>query len=114
MCTCCRMAAACFRVAIPSRWPLTPHAGSCDSTAKMWILERNQSGVVAQVGAGARGKLLIVFWLQHSAPIKECAFIGEAGFLVTGSWDKTLKYWDVRTQVCHRCSLEQQLLRRLN
>src|SRR5689334_15428617 len=24
-------------------------AGSCDTTAKMWVLERNQSGVVAQM-----------------------------------------------------------------
>jgi mRNA export factor len=47
----------------------------------MWILQGNQSGVIA----------------QHSAPIKEIAFVQEAGFLVTGSWDKTLKYWDVRT-----------------
>jgi len=48
----------------------------------MWVLERNQSGVVA----------------QHSAPIKEIAFVQDAGLLLTASWDKTLKYWDVRTQ----------------
>ncbi|KAL9462987.1 hypothetical protein AB3S75_000903 [Citrus x aurantiifolia] len=33
---------------------------------------------------------------MHDAPIKEVAWIPEMNLLATGSWDKTLKYWDTR------------------
>eukprot|EP00249_Psilotum_nudum_P015790 c25521_g1_i3 orf=521-1282(-) len=33
---------------------------------------------------------------MHDAPIKEIAWISEMSLLVTGSWDKTLRYWDTR------------------
>jgi mRNA export factor len=56
-------------------------SGSCDTTAKMWVLGTNQSGVIA----------------QHAAPIKEIFYSAELNFVVTGSWDKTVKYWDPRT-----------------
>ena len=29
-------------------------------------------------------------------PVRHCAWINEVNLLVTGSWDKTLKYWDTR------------------
>eukprot|EP00775_Hariotina_reticulata_P003233 gene3233-3510_t len=47
----------------------------------MWNLATNQSQQVA----------------QHDAPVRHCAFIPDTNMLVTGSWDKTLKYWDLRT-----------------
>ncbi|CAA7270557.1 unnamed protein product [Cyclocybe aegerita] len=36
---------------------------------------------------------------QHDAPIKSLRWVDgpQGGVLVTGSWDKTLKYWDLRT-----------------
>ncbi|KAK9229611.1 hypothetical protein WN944_022574 [Citrus x changshan-huyou] len=33
---------------------------------------------------------------MHDAPIKEVTWIPEMNLLATGSWDKTLKYWDTR------------------
>jgi len=35
----------------------------------------------------------------HDAPIRCCRWIDapSGGYLVTGSWDKTVKYWDLRT-----------------
>lgn len=33
----------------------------------------------------------------HDAPIKEMFYVGDKNVLVTGSWDKTLRYWDLRS-----------------
>ena len=35
---------------------------------------------------------------QHDAPIRDLFFVKEmgGGMLLTGSWDKTLRYWDLR------------------
>jgi len=35
---------------------------------------------------------------QHDAPIKRIHYIDEMNLLCTGSWDRTLKYWDGRQQ----------------
>ncbi|XP_060525408.1 protein Rae1 [Cylas formicarius] len=55
----------------------------CDKQAKMWDLNSNQ---VVQVAA-------------HDAPIKTCHWIKAPNYscLMTGSWDKTLKFWDTRS-----------------
>jgi mRNA export factor len=56
-------------------------SGGCDNIAKMWQLSTNQSSQIA----------------QHDAPIKEIFWISDLNCVVTGSWDKTLKYWDTRS-----------------
>ena len=35
---------------------------------------------------------------QHDAPIRHLFYVKEmgGGMLVTGSWDKTIRYWDLR------------------
>ncbi|XP_018334109.2 mRNA export factor isoform X2 [Agrilus planipennis] len=55
----------------------------CDKQAKVWDLASNQ---VMQVA-------------QHDAPIKTCHWIKAPTYscLMTGSWDKTLKFWDTRS-----------------
>jgi len=59
-------------------------SAGCDKTAKMWSISTNQSQIVA----------------QHDAPIKHVLYIQDMGngspCIVTGSWDKTLRYWDFR------------------
>lgn len=56
-------------------------SAGCDKQAKMWpLLSGGQPVTVA----------------MHDAPIKDIAWIPEMNLLVTGSWDKTLKYWDTR------------------
>ncbi|GMH40308.1 hypothetical protein BSKO_08212 [Bryopsis sp. KO-2023] len=55
--------------------------GGTDGQVKMWDLATNQC---QQVG-------------QHSGGVKSLFFIPEHQQLLTGSWDKTLKYWDLRT-----------------
>lgn len=52
----------------------------CDKKASLWNLATNQT---VQVGA-------------HDAPIRHCAWIPRMNVLATGSWDKTIKYWDLR------------------
>lgn len=56
---------------------------SCDKSAKMWDLNSNQAVQVA----------------QHDAAIKTVHWIKASNYscLMTGSWDKTLKFWDTRT-----------------
>jgi len=56
-------------------------SAGCDSKAKCWDLNSNQSVQVA----------------AHSAPIKACFWVEQPQMLVTGSWDKTIRYWDLRS-----------------
>ncbi|KAI5021023.1 hypothetical protein ZWY2020_054433 [Hordeum vulgare] len=59
----------------------TVFSGGCDKQVKMWPL---LSGGQAQTVA------------MHDAPVKEVAWISQMNLLVSGSWDKTLRYWDTR------------------
>jgi len=52
----------------------------CDKQAKKWDLATNASTQVA----------------AHDAPIRHLAWIPEMQLLVTGGWDRTLRYWDTR------------------
>lgn len=56
---------------------------SCDKMVKCWDLNSNQAIQVA----------------VHDAPVKTCHWIkcNTYSCLMTGSWDKTLKFWDTRT-----------------
>lgn len=57
-------------------------AGGCDNIAKKWDLATQQSTQVA----------------AHDSAIRHMAWIQEVNLLVTGSWDRTLRYWDTRQQ----------------
>ena len=47
----------------------------------MWNLATNQNQAVG----------------QHDAPIKHMFFVEKmSNMLVTGSWDRTMRYWDLR------------------
>lgn len=56
---------------------------SCDKQVKVWDLGSNQTMQVA----------------AHEAPVKTCHWIKAPSYtcLMTGSWDKTLKFWDTRS-----------------
>ena len=55
--------------------------GGCDHGVKMWDLATNQQQQVA----------------QHAAPVRHCFYVAQMQLLVTGGWDKTIKYWDTRS-----------------
>jgi len=57
-------------------------SSSCDKTVKLWNFGSNQTVQVA----------------AHDKPIKQVHWIPSMNVLLTGSWDKTLKYWDLRQQ----------------
>eukprot|EP01112_Ceratiomyxa_fruticulosa_P018379 TRINITY_DN5863_c0_g1_i1.p1 TRINITY_DN5863_c0_g1~~TRINITY_DN5863_c0_g1_i1.p1 ORF type:complete len:345 (-),score=62.98 TRINITY_DN5863_c0_g1_i1:37-1071(-) len=70
------------------------YAGGCDNKAKLWNLATNQLSQVA----------------LHSAPIKSVFWVEEIQALATGSWDKTLKYWDTRQSTpVHSISLPERV-----
>ncbi|KAG6853599.1 hypothetical protein C0991_002922 [Blastosporella zonata] len=64
----------------------------------------NRDGKVFSGGADGAGRMLdlaagqTIQVAQHDAPIKVVKWVDVpgAGVLVTGSWDKTIKYWDLR------------------
>lgn len=59
-------------------------SAGADKVAKMWMLGGNQTTTIA----------------AHDAPIRHVFFCNNMGngspAVVTGSWDKTIKYWDIR------------------
>lgn len=59
-------------------------SAGAEKVAKMWMLSGNQTTTVA----------------AHDAPIRHVFYCNDLGngspALVTGSWDKTVKYWDIR------------------
>lgn len=55
-------------------------SGGTEGQAKLWNLQTQQEVVVA----------------QHAAPIKSVHWVQELGVVITGSLDKTIKYWDMR------------------
>ncbi|KJA26258.1 hypothetical protein HYPSUDRAFT_36528 [Hypholoma sublateritium FD-334 SS-4] len=58
-------------------------SGGADNAGRMFDVTTGQATQVA----------------QHDAPIKVVKWVDapQAGILATGSWDKTIKYWDLRT-----------------
>ncbi|KAF7323857.1 Poly(A)+ RNA export protein [Mycena kentingensis (nom. inval.)] len=57
-------------------------SGGADNAGRMFDVSTGQATQIA----------------QHDAPIKVVRWVdAQGGILATGSWDKTIKYWDLRT-----------------
>ncbi|KAJ4812841.1 mRNA export factor [Rhynchospora pubera] len=59
----------------------TVFSGGCDKQVKMWPLTSGVQPITVAV---------------HDEPVKHVAYISQMNLLVSGSWDKTLRYWDGR------------------
>lgn len=55
--------------------------GGCDGAVRLWDLSSNGQRQVA----------------AHDAPVAHVAWIPQLSMLATASWDRTLRYWDVRS-----------------
>ncbi|KAI9098851.1 WD40-repeat-containing domain protein [Phlyctochytrium arcticum] len=71
-------------------------SGGCDKMGRMMDVSTGQQQVVA----------------GHDAPIRNCRFVegpGNQQLAVTGSWDKTIKFWDLRSQTpIHTYQLQER------
>lgn len=47
----------------------------------MWNLATNQQQQIA----------------QHSGPVRHCFYVSKMNCVITGSWDRTVKFWDMRS-----------------
>jgi len=56
-------------------------SGGCDNKVKSWTLQTNQNEVIG----------------QHASPVKSVCFVESYNLVLSGSWDKTIKYWDCRS-----------------
>jgi mRNA export factor len=61
----------------------TVFSGSCDGVIKMWNVTQGPNSA-QQIG-------------KHDLAVRHVKFIGESNLLVSSSWDKTIKIWDMRT-----------------
>lgn len=68
--------------------------GGTDGKVSLWDLASGSKRVVG----------------SHQAPVRHCAWLPGLNTLVTGSWDRTLRYWDVRqpNPVC-TCQLPERV-----
>ncbi|KAH8827812.1 Poly(A)+ RNA export protein [Flagelloscypha sp. PMI_526] len=57
------------------------YSASADNTARVFDIQTGQDIQIA----------------QHDAPVRSVRFQADHGFLLTGSWDKTVKIWDPRS-----------------
>jgi len=55
-------------------------SGGCDNKVKMKTLQTQQEQVIG----------------QHDAPVKEVFIVDDMNMVISGSWDKTIRFWDCR------------------
>lgn len=59
-------------------------SGGCDNTVRLWKVKDQSNNNFVTLG-------------QHNAAIKGIHFVAELNLVITGSWDRSVSYWDVRS-----------------
>ena len=63
----------------------TVFSGGADHAVRMWQLGQTPTGNIAtQIGS-------------HDAPVKSVGFLRSTNLIVSGGWDRKLKFWDARS-----------------
>ncbi|KAG8131690.1 hypothetical protein E2320_009598 [Naja naja] len=73
-------------------------AGSWANDVRCWEIQDNGQ-TIPKAQQMHTGPVLDVCWSDHEAPVKTVHWIKAPNYscVMTGSWDKTLKFWDTRT-----------------
>lgn len=70
-------------------------SGDCNKQVICWDLVSNKSNPMENGNAlVCLATLDALINFQHDAPVSFVKFLADKNCLITGSWDKTLKYWD--------------------
>ena len=70
-------------------------SGSCDNTVRIWNVQRNGGSSNNNNNNNNKGKFITLG--NHNAGVKCIEYASDFNILISGSWDRTLIYWDIRS-----------------
>ena len=71
-------------------------SGGCDTTVRIWNVNNNNSGGLGG-GGNNNDKGNFITLGNHNAGVKCIEYASDFNILISGSWDRTLIYWDIRS-----------------
>ena len=73
-------------------------SGGCDNTVRMWNVNNNSNNNSSSNTSSSNTSSSSFTTLgNHNCPVKCIEYSSDFNILVSGSWDRTLIYWDIRS-----------------